>query len=213
MSARFPNCSFSAPPEHDQDASFPTPESTVSFNREFQGDGSQTPFPNAQGELPVFREFSMLVSGSAQAPPAGVVGFAQPAVVRLTARVSFNLPSSPSLVDPASEEGWRFGSVLSYGCGLSLAFSLSFMPITRISSSFFSTSRSALRVWCFSSGSTPRDKSHSRFCLSVTASPASSSGPSRSGGGGGGGCTASESPSGVPAFYDFCCLHSVLLLV
>ena len=45
--------------------------------------GSRTPFPNAQGELPVFREFSMLVSGSVQAPPAGVAGPAQPPEVRL----------------------------------------------------------------------------------------------------------------------------------
>ena len=94
MSARLPNCSFAAPPEVPvpgpicclrtaawQDASFPTPESSVGFNREFQGDGSDwvpsgslTPFPNAQGELPVFREFSMLVSWSAHAPPAGVAG-------------------------------------------------------------------------------------------------------------------------------------------
>ena len=38
----------------------------------------------------------MLVSGSAQAPVAGVAGPAQPTEVGLRARVSFDLPSSPS---------------------------------------------------------------------------------------------------------------------
>ena len=99
-------------PHHDQDAPFPTPESTVGFNREFQGDGSDwvpsgslTSFPSVQGELPAFREFSMLVSGSAQAPPAGVAGPAQPTEVRPGARFSFDLPpSNPSKVDLTLEE-------------------------------------------------------------------------------------------------------------
>ena len=67
--------------QHGLDASFPTPESTVGFHREFQGDGSdwvpsgsRTPFPNAQGELPVFREASGSGSELAQAPPVGVAG-------------------------------------------------------------------------------------------------------------------------------------------
>ena len=63
--------------------------------------GSRTPFPNAQGELPVFRKFSVLISGSAQAPPTGVEGPVQLTEVRLRARVSFDLPSSPSPIDPA----------------------------------------------------------------------------------------------------------------
>ena len=94
--------------QHGHDASFPTPESNVGFHREFQGDGSdlvpsgsRTPFSIAQGKLSVFREFSMLVSGSAQAPLAGVAGSAQPTEVRLRARVSFGLLPSPSSVAPA----------------------------------------------------------------------------------------------------------------
>ena len=113
MPARLPNRSFSVP-QHGQDATFLTPESTVGFNREFQTDGSdwvpsgsRPPFPNAQGELPVFREFSMLVSGSAQASPAGVAGLAQPMEVRLGlgSRLIF-LPALLRLFWPR-RRGWR----------------------------------------------------------------------------------------------------------
>ena len=61
--------------------------------------------PIAHGELSAFKEFSMLVSESAQAPPAGVVGPVQPTEVRLRARVLFDLPSSSSSVDLASGKG------------------------------------------------------------------------------------------------------------
>ena len=101
----------------------------------------------------------MLVSGSVQAPVAGVADPAQPTEVRLRARVSFHLPSSPSPVDPASvkgmkEDGYSVVSILQLWTGLSLTLLLSFVPIIRISSSF-STSCSALQVRSFSSRSTP----------------------------------------------------------
>ena len=77
MSARLPDCFFPAPlevpvpqPSHGQDPSFPTPEGIVSSHREFQGEGmdwvssdSWTPFPSAQGELPVFKDASELAPG------------------------------------------------------------------------------------------------------------------------------------------------------
>ena len=125
----------------------------------------------------------MLVFGSAQAPAAGVAGPAQPTEVRLRARVSFGLPSSPSPVDLASgkemkEDGDSVVSVPQLRTGLPLTLPLSFVPIIRISSSSFSTSCSALQVRGFSSGSTPRGQFRLRFHLSPTASLASCSGPS-----------------------------------
>ena len=80
----------------------------------------------------------MLVSGSVKAPAAVVAGPAQPTV-------SFDLPSSPSPVDPASgkgmkEDGDSIVSVPQLRIGLSLTLPLSFVPIIRISSSSFSTS-------------------------------------------------------------------------
>ena len=91
--------------------------------------GSWTPFPNVQGELPVFREASALGSGSAQASPSGVAGPAQPTEVRLRASVSFALPSSPSPVDPALQEDRDLVGPLRLWTRLSLALSLSFIPI------------------------------------------------------------------------------------
>ena len=76
----------------------------------------------------------MLVSGSAQAPAAGVAGPAQPTEVGLRARVSFNLPSSPSPVDLAlgkglKEDGDSVVSIPQLRTELSLTLSLSFVPI------------------------------------------------------------------------------------
>ena len=76
----------------------------------------------------------MLVSGSAQAPAAGVAGPAQPTEVGLRARVSFDLPSSPSPVDPAlgkglKEDGDSVVSIPQLRTGLSLTLPLSFVPI------------------------------------------------------------------------------------
>ena len=158
----------------------------------------------------------MLVSGSAQAPAAGVAGPAQPTEVGLRARVSFDLPSSPSPVDPASgkglkEDGDSVVSIPQLQTGLSLTLPLSFVPIIRISSSF-SASCSVLQVRSFSSGSTPRGQSRPHFHLSPTASLASCSGPS-SCGGGEGVCNVSGSPSRVPALYDFHCWLGVIFLV
>ena len=149
MSARLPNRSFSAPlevpvlqPSHGQDPSFPTPEGIVGSYREFQGDGmdwvpsdSRTPFPNAQGELPVFREASELGSGSAQAPPASVMGPAQPAEIRRKARISFDLHASPSQVDPDAEGRKKRIEIhrcplLRLQARLSFALSISFMTNT-----------------------------------------------------------------------------------
>ena len=108
--------------------------------------------------------------------------------VRLRARVSFDLPSSHSPVDPASvkgmkEDGYSVVSIPQLWTGLSLTLLLSFVPTIRIS-----TSCSALQVRSFSSGSTPWGQSRSRLHLSPTASLASCSGPSSCWGGEGGLC-------------------------
>ena len=123
----------------------------------------------------------MLVSGSAQAPAAGVAGPAQPTEVGLRARVSFDLPSSPSPVDPAlgkglKEEGDSVVSIPQLRTGLSLTLPLSFVPI--IESHLPSP---LLAPFCrfgaskTSSGSTPRGQSRPLvlnlfFHLSPTAS-------------------------------------------
>ena len=158
----------------------------------------------------------MLVSGSAQAPAAGVAGPAQPTEVGFRARVSFDLPSSPSPVDPAlgkglKEDGDSVVSIPQLWTGLSLTLLLSFVPIIRISSSF-STSCSALQVWSFSSGSTPLGQSRPCFHLSPTASLASCSGPSSCWGGEGGLCCVRVTLQ-VPALYDFCCWLGAIYLV
>ena len=230
MSARLPNHSFSTPlkvpvldpvcgleRQHAQDASFPTREGTVGFHREFQGDGSdwvpsgsQTPFPNAHGELPVFREFSMLVSVSAQAPSADVAGPVQPTGVRLRARVSFDLPSSPSPVDPAKEEGVEedgdsvvFTPLVAdrtlisivtfiYANKPYLVFFLLHLSLCSAGSEFFFQVYPSREV-----SSVFPSLSHGFFSFEFW--------PIRLGGGGGGGCAASGSPSRVPALYDFRC--------
>ena len=47
---------------------------------------------------------SVLGSGSVRTPQVSEAGPVQPAGVRQAARVSFNLPASPSPVDPDAEE-------------------------------------------------------------------------------------------------------------
>ena len=110
-----------------------------------------------------------------------MAGPAQPAEVRLRARVSFDLPSSPSPVDPASgkgmkEDGDSVVSIPQLLTGLSLTLPLSFVLIIQISSA--SPLLAPLQVRSFSSGSTPRGQSRLRFHLSSTASLALCSGSS-----------------------------------
>ena len=116
-----PNVSFAALPEvpvpcpsHGPEASPHDPESTVSFNREFQVVGAEqvpsgfrTPFPIVQGELP---SKDRLESAAVQNPPVVL-----PTEVRARPHVCFGLPSdaSPSALEQVEVEDDDTDSVTS----------------------------------------------------------------------------------------------------